>query len=71
MDFVEGLPKSEGKSVILDIIDRFSKYEHFIGLSYPYTAQSIARVFLDNIYKLHGQPVSIVSDIGPIFTSTF
>lgn len=54
MDFIEGLPKSEGKTVILVAVDRFSKYGHFIGLSHPYIAITIARAFLDNFYKLHG-----------------
>jgi hypothetical protein len=71
MDFVEGFPKSRGKSVILTVVDRFSKYSHFIALSHSYTAVSVARAFFDNIVWLHGIPCSIVSDRDPIFTSTF
>jgi hypothetical protein len=71
MNFVEGFPKSGGKSVILTVVDRFSKYNHFIALSHPYTAISVARAFVDNIVRLHGIPCSIVSDRDPIFTSTF
>ena len=71
MDFVEGFPKVGGKSVILTIVDRFSKYAHFIALSHPYSAISVARVFFDNIVWLHGFPCSIVSDRDPVFTSNF
>jgi len=37
MDFIESLPKVRGKSVILTVVDRFSKYAHFIALSHPYS----------------------------------
>jgi transposase InsO family protein len=69
MDFTEGLPKVHGKSVIFTIVDRFSKYAHFIALSHPYSAASVARMFFDGIVRLHGFPNSIVSDRDPVFTS--
>ena len=50
-------------------IDRLSKYSHFLALAYPYTANNVAQVFLDNIYKLHGLPKTIISDRDRIFTS--
>jgi hypothetical protein len=62
IDFIEGLPKMAGKSVILTVVDRFSKYAHFISLGHPYTAASVARAFFDGIVRLHGFPTSIVSD---------
>jgi len=68
MDFIEGLPKVAGKSVILTVVDRFSKYAHFIALGHPYTATSVARAFFDGIVRLHGFPSSIVSDRDPVFT---
>jgi len=71
MDFVEGLPKSEGKDVIMVIVDRFSKYAHCVALNHPYAAPTIARAFMDNIYKLHGTPASITSDRDPVFLSRF
>lgn len=48
-----------------------SKYGHFLALSHPYTAQSVAKVFLDMVYHLHGKPVSIVTDRDVVFTSLF
>ncbi|WVZ51298.1 hypothetical protein U9M48_002453 [Paspalum notatum var. saurae] len=51
-----------GKSVILTMVDRFSKFAHFIPLGHPYTATSVARVFFQEIVRLHGIPGSIVSD---------
>jgi hypothetical protein len=71
MDFVEGLPSLEGYNTILVIVDRYTKYAHFIPLKHPFTAQGVARVVLDNVVKLHGLPQSIVSDRDRVFTSTF
>jgi len=71
MDFIDGLPKSEGKEVILVVVYRFSKYVHFVALSYPYTTEIVAQAYLDNIYKLHGLPRSSVSDRDAIFLSSF
>jgi hypothetical protein len=53
------------------VVDRFSKYSHFVPLLHPFTAQQVAQSFLDNIYRLHGMPTTIVSDRDRIFTSTF
>jgi len=69
MDFVEGFPRVGRKSVVLTVVERFSKYAHFVAVGHPYTATSIARVFFDQIVRLHGLPCSIVSDRDPVFTS--
>lgn len=69
MDFVEGLPNSDKHNAILVVIDKFSKYGHFIPLHHPYTAIQIAKLFMDNVYKLHGLPKAIISDRDLVFTS--
>ena len=69
IDFIEGLPPSEGKNTILMVVDRLTKYSHFLTLTHPYTALSVAHVFLSNIYKLHGLPENIISDSDAVFTS--
>ena len=71
LDFMEALPRVRGKSVILTVVDRFSKYCHFLPLAHPYTAESVAEAFFKDIVRLHGMPQSMVSDRDPVFTSTF
>jgi len=71
LDFIEALPRVGGKSVILTVVDRFSKYCHFIPLAHPYGAESVAQAFFSEIVRLHGIPQSMVSDRDSVFTSTF
>jgi hypothetical protein len=71
LDFVEALPCVKGKSMILFVINRFSKYCHFIALGHPYTTESVAHAFFTNIVHLHGMPQSMVSDRDSVFTSAF
>jgi hypothetical protein len=56
MDFIEGLPKSKGFNVILVIVDRFTKYAHFVPIRHPFTTRTIAKAVFDNVVKLHGLP---------------
>jgi hypothetical protein len=69
MDFVEGLPVSENKDIILVVVERFTKYAHFISMKHPINVKSVAKAFTDNIFKLHGLPTGIVTGRDRIFTS--
>ncbi|MCH91013.1 transposon Tf2-1 polyprotein, partial [Trifolium medium] len=71
MDFITGLPMSCGYTVILVVVDRLTKFGHFIPLKSDYDSRSVAEVFVQNIVKLHGIPKSIVSDRDKVFTSKF
>jgi hypothetical protein len=62
LDFIECLPKSNKFDSILVVIDKFTKFGHFIPVKHPFTASSIAQVFMDNVYKNHGLPQVIISD---------
>ena len=69
--FVEGLPLSHTFNAILVVVDRFTKYAHFVPLKHPFTTPQIAQLVFDNIVKLHGLPTSIVTDRDRIFVSAF
>lgn len=69
MDVIEQLPKSKEKEMIWVVVDRLTKYSHFIALSHPISASSLAQIFIEEIYRLHGLPSYI--DRGSIFTSSF
>lgn len=71
LDFIEGLPKSGHYNCILVVVDKFSKYSHFIPLSHPFTASEVATEFMKHVYKLHGLPQVIISDRDKNFTSQF
>ena len=71
MDFITSLPKSEGKNVIMVVVDRLTKYAHFCALSHSFSASTVAIAFTDIVHKPHGNPKIIVSDRGPIFIGKF
>ena len=71
MDFILGLPSCKVKTVIFVVVDILSKYAHFMALAHPFTAATVAQVFVDNLFKLHGMPTTILSNRDAIFLSAF
>ena len=72
MDFVSGLPLKQKKhDSVWVIIDRLTKSTHFIPVRIDYSMDRLAELYVDEIVRLHGVPLSIVSDQDPRFTSRF
>ncbi|WRX12726.1 Reverse transcriptase/retrotransposon-derived protein [Theobroma cacao] len=72
MDFVLGLPRTQsGKDAIWVIVDRLTKSTHFLAIHSTYSIEKLAKLYIDEIVRLHGVPVSIVSNRDPRFTSGF
>ena len=69
VDFITKLPVSKGHDSILVVCDRFSKMSHFVATTEKTTAEGLARLFRDNVWKLHGLPESVISDRGPQFAA--
>ena len=71
MDFIEGLPLSEGYDTILVIADRLSKAALFIECHSTDNAPTLAKLYLKHVFSKHGAPSDIVSDRGKLFVSKF
>ncbi len=71
LDFVTALPPSQGNTVVLTVVDRFSKAAHFIPLHKLPSAKETAVTVVDHVFRVHGLPVDVVSDRGPQFVSKF
>lgn len=71
IDFVTSLPRSNRFDTIFVVVDRLTKYAHFIPLSHPYSAKDVVTVFIKEVMKLHGMPKSIVSDRDRLFMNNF
>ena len=71
MDFIIGLTKSKGKSVIMVVVNKINMYECFCALSHPFKANIVTTTFMEMVQKIHENPNIIVSDIDTIFTRKF
>ena len=72
MDFVVGFPTTVGcYDSIWIVVDRLTKSAHFIPVRVKYTTEKLAELYISQIVRLHGVPVSIISDRGSLFTSYF
>ncbi|KAA0047134.1 Retrovirus-related Pol polyprotein from transposon 297 family [Cucumis melo var. makuwa] len=72
MDFITGLPKTlKGYTVIWVVVDRLTKSAHFVPGKSTYTASKWGQLYMTEIVRLHGVPVSIISDRDARFTSKF
>jgi hypothetical protein len=56
MDFIDSLHVSCSTNCILVVVDKSIKLAHFLPFKHPYTIGSVAKVFIDQVYKLHGLP---------------
>jgi len=68
-DFITKLPIEQGYDSILVVVDRLTKMVYFISTIEKTLAEGLARLFRDNVWKLHGLPESIISDRGPQFVA--
>jgi len=68
-DFITKLPIAQGYNSILVVVDRLMKIVYFIPTIEKTSAEGLARLFRDNVWKLHGLSGSIVSDRGPQFAA--
>ena len=71
MDFITGIPKSQGKDNNYVVVDRLTKYAHFFAVTSTFSANEIASLFFKDIYRLHGLPRIIINDRDSKFTSAF
>ena len=70
-DHVTGLPKSRGHDAIYVVMDRLTKMAHFIPTSTRATAEDLAQLHLNHVWKLHGVPRVHNTDRGPLFTAEY
>jgi hypothetical protein len=63
MDFITELPRAQGKDCIFVVVDRLTKFSHFFSIATDLSATQVAELFFREIFRLHGLPKNIVSDM--------
>jgi len=69
VDFITKLPLAQGYNLFLVVVNRLTKMVHFIPTTEKMSAEGLARLFRDNVWKLHRLSKSIISDRGPQFVA--
>ena len=69
VDFITKLSVSKSRDLILVVCDRFSKMFHFVVMIEKTMVEGLAKLFRNNVWKLHGLPESVISDRGPQFAA--
>jgi len=69
VDFITKLLVSKGYDSILVVYDMFSKMSHFVATTEKITVERLAKLFRDNVWKLHGLSKSVILDRGPQFVA--
>jgi len=68
-DFITKLPLAQGYDTILVVCDRFSKIAHFIATTEKMSAEGLAKLFQDQVWRLHGLLESIILNRGVQFAA--
>ena len=71
MDFIVELPNAHGYNVVMNVVDSVSKQAHSIPINTTVTTTGVARLFLHNVWKLHGLSQTVVSDCRVQFVHEF
>lgn len=71
VDFITGLPEQEGYDAIMVVVDGLTKMAHYIPTTKTVSSADTAELFLNHVWKLHGNLTEIISDRGTQFVSVF